>query len=871
MGYLNGKGLNAAMQNHSGLTEREARRLLETHGENKIRTKKKNGAFQILAGQFQDALIIILLASTLLSLAMGEFTEAITISAIVVLNALLGFIQEFKTEKTLQKLGALAAPTAVVIRDGEKRRIDAQHLVPGDLIVLDAGDRIPADGELLESAALTCDESMLSGESLGVEKSARENAYMGTIVTRGSGILRITKTGSATEMGKIAGMIEGIETSATPLQKRLAQLSRMIGIGCLVICAIVAGTGILRGEPIFDMFLTGISLSVAAVPEGLPAIVTIALALSVSRMVKRKALTRRLHAVETLGCADIICSDKTGTLTENRMTATRIALFDREIHISGTGLSLTGDFSSSGHRIDPLEQPALRALLEVAALCNHATLTVSKGRKSPSAKVFGEPTEAALLILAAKAGLSLPLTDWRVEDELPFDSTRKMMSVLAAFKGDTRLLAKGAPDVLLAKCTHVRTPHGTLPLSDTMRRKLLAQNDRMAADALRVLGFAMREGGGLREEGLTFLGLVGLLDPPRREVYGAVRQCRSAGVRPIMITGDHAVTARAIAQEVGIFSDGDRVVTGAELNTLSDAELAALLPNISVFARVTPEHKLRIVRAFKAQGHVVAMTGDGVNDAPAVKEADIGVSMGLTGTDVTKEAASVILLDDNFATLVHAVEEGRVIYQNIRKFIRYLLSCNIGEVVTMFFAMLCGMPIPLIPIQILLINLVTDGLPAIALGLEPAEADVMQRPPRGKNESVFSHGLAATILTRGLLIGLTTLGVFYTLYHQTGDLATARTAGLLTLVLTQLIHVFECKSETRGLFSIPLLNNRALLLAVLVSMFFMYLVLYHPFFASIFRTVPLDGGALACVGGFCLAVPVLSSIILRIKRRARRQ
>lgn len=863
------------MIKHHGLSEKEAKKLLDMHGQNRIHAKKKTGAFKILASQFQDALIMILLASTLLSLFMGEFTEAITISAIVVLNALLGFIQEFKTEKTLQKLGELAAPTAIVIRDGQKKSIDASMLVPGDVVVLEAGDRIPADGLLLEISCMTCDESMLSGESVGVEKSTHSGSnavYMGTIITQGRGIMRVAKTGANTEMGKIAGMLSGIEVSATPLQKRLAQLSKYIGIGCLVICAVVAGTGILRGEPVFDMFLTGISLSVAAVPEGLPAIVTIALALSVSRMVKRRALVRRLHAVETLGCANIICSDKTGTLTENRMTVKRIELPDHGMDVSGTGLSINGEFSSCGHTMNPSASVPLMKLCHIATLCNNATLTLTTSRfrrnTQPTVEVFGEPTETALLILAVKANVKKEELPYEIVKEIPFDSTRKMMSVQVQSKdGGFALYSKGAPDILLSKCSHVLTREGVKPLTNIMRQKITAQNNRMAESALRVLGFAYSNSSTLAEENMIFVGLTGLLDPPRREAYDAVKKCRAAGIRPVMITGDHAITAKAIAQELKIYKDGDRVVTGTELSSMDDETLQHLLPSIAVFARVTPAHKLRIVKAFKSTGNIVAMTGDGVNDAPAVKEADIGVSMGITGTDVTKEAASVILLDDNFATLVSAVEEGRIIYQNIRKFIRYLLSCNIGEVVTMFFAMLCGMPIPLIPIQILLINLITDGLPAIALSLEPAEPDVMNQPPRGTNESVFSRGLAGTIIIRGLLIGFTTLAVFHTLLHTSGDLACARTGALLALVTTQLIHVFECKSETRGLLSIPLLNNKPLLLAVCVSVFFMYMVLYNPFFANIFRAVPLSGEHLLIVLAYCATVPLLSSMALRINRR----
>lgn len=876
------------MEEYRGLSEQQAKRLLAQYGENKLKAHKKTGAAQIFVGQFKDVMILILLASTVLSVLMGETTEALTIIAIVLLNAVLGFIQEFKTERTLERLGELAAPTARVIRDGQVQQLEARLIVPGDVVQLEAGDRIPADGVILSSNGLMCDESMLSGESDNVEKAPPRSAadkngrvYMGTLATKGKAVCRIDATGADTEMGKIAGMLGSIETGTTPLQKRLAQLGKYIGIGCLLICAVVAATGILRGEPVFDMILTGISLSVAAVPEGLPAIVTIALALSVGRMVKRNALIRRLPAVETLGCANVICSDKTGTLTENRMTVKLVRTYDNTLTVTGNGLERAGEFQSGGHKIDPTADTAVNMLLDIAVVCNNASLSKRKagfgGLRGLRAafEVVGEPTEAALLVMAAKAGLTREKLGFRVEREIPFDSTRKMMSVIAARQsGERFLLCKGAPDILLSKCNRCLTRGGVKPLSPFMKQTILSYNNQMASDALRVLGFAYLPapgGAGVQESGMIFVGLCGLLDPPRREAFDAVKKCRRAGIKPVMITGDHAVTARAIAQQLEIWREGDLIVTGQELDGMDDDRLAQELSRISVFARVTPTHKLRIVRAFKAQGNIVAMTGDGVNDAPAVKEADIGVSMGLTGTDVTKEAASVILLDDNFATLVAAVEEGRVIYQNIRKFIRYLLSCNIGEVVTMFFAMLMGMPIPLLPIQILLINLATDGLPAVALGLEPPQKNVMDRPPRGANESVFSHGLAGTIILRGLLIGITTLAVFVSLLNSSGDLIVARSGALLTLVATQLIHVFECKSEEKGLFSINPFDNPMLVLAVAVSAVMMYFTLYNPFFSSVFLTVALTGKQLLTVACYCAAVPLVSGIVLSLRQRRQRR
>lgn len=852
------------MEEYQGLTARQAEKRLLEHGENKIRSGKKASALKLFAGQFRDAMIMILLAATVVSALMGEYTEAMTIIAIVFVNALLGFFQEYRTERTLEKLGELSAPNAAVIRDGQIQSIPASMVVPGDIFCLKAGDRIPADGCVLGGDSLSCDESMLSGESIGVEKYAAPNpdapqkanrVYMGATVTRGRAVCRATETGGATEMGKIADMLGAIEVQPTPLQKRLAHMGKIIGIACLVICLVVAVTGILRGEDPFNMLLTGISLAVAAIPEGLPAVVTIALALSVGRMVKRKALIRRLHAVETLGCADVICSDKTGTLTENRMTV--------KVLWTASGETEIGKRASS--------EPCSAMLLDIAVLCNNALLDTPAGRKD-AFTTDGEPTEAALLIAAAKSGVFKKQLPYEPVKELPFDSARKMMSVCVRRKdGKYLLFTKGAPDLLLDRCTHYLSKNGVSLLTPAIKSQIAQQNDALARRALRVLGFAYREAdsaGDIREERLIFTGMAGMIDPPRKEAFDAVIKCREAGIRPVMITGDHAVTARAIAEELTIYQPGDRIMTGRELDKTSDEALTRMISNISVFARVTPAHKLRIVRALKKQGHTVAMTGDGVNDAPAVKEADIGVSMGITGTDVTKEASSVILLDDNFATLVAAVEEGRVIYRNIRKFIRYLFSCNIGEVVTMFFAMLMGMPVPLLPIQILLVNLATDGLPAIALGLEPPDKDVMRQRPRRANESVFSNGLGFTIVIRGLLIGLCTLGVFVSLIRSSGDLLTARTGALLALVLMQLIHVFECKSETKGLFSINPLNNLKLVGAVAVSAILMYLAIYNPVLGSIFRAVPLTGEQLRTVLTYCVFVPIVSGIILMIKNRA---
>ncbi len=777
---------------------------------------------------------------------MGEYVEAVTIIVIVFLNSLLGFLQEYRTERTLELLRNMAAPMATVLRDGGRKEIAASLLVPDDIVLLDAGCRVPADGAVVESHALAADESLLTGESLPVEKRARTDdsagtgagladmAYMGTVITAGRGIMEVTATGHRTQMGGIAGLLGEITEGPTPLQRRLDSLSKYIAAGCLAICGVVTVTGILRDEAPFDMFLTGLSLSVAAIPEGLAAVITISLGLAVSRMLARRALVRRLHAVETLGSADVICSDKTGTLTENRMTVRREWV--------------------PGGRPGPI-------FYQIALLCGDAEL-----KKTASGwEALGDPTETALALMSANANVSAK--GCRRLNELPFDSERKLMSVaVATAEGRRLVLTKGAPDVLLSRCDRVLDGGREFAMTPERRALCLAQNDRMASDALRVIALAYAEypGGPIKEQGLVFAGLAGMLDPPRPEAADALRRSREASIRTIMITGDHKNTAAAVATELGLLRPGMGVMTGAELDRVSDDALPAIIEKTAVFARVSPAHKLRIVRALKTSGHVVAMTGDGVNDAPAVKEADIGVAMGQGGTDVTREAADLILLDDNFATLVSAAEEGRIVYRNIRKFIRYLLSCNIGEVVTMFFGMLMGMPVVLLPIQILMVNLVTDGLPAIALGIDPPQDDVMREPPRPRSESVFSEGLAAKIIFRGVLLGLSVLAVFSGLLGAGEALPTARTAAFLTLVLTQLVHVFECKSERRPLFRVKIWNNWWLVLAALSSLAAILAAIYVPALWPVFDTVPLTLAQLGVCLCATLAVPVVSSIVNEI-------
>ncbi|HXK77582.1 MAG TPA: cation-translocating P-type ATPase [Oscillospiraceae bacterium] len=826
-----------------GLSSAEASARLLKYGENVLEGRRNESAAKMLTSQFKDALTLILIASTAISVLMGEYVEAATILAIVLLNALLGFLQEYRTERTLEALQALSAPTAKVLRDGKLREIPASQVVPGDVVLLSAGCRVPADGRLLEAFALSADESLLTGESvpIGKEVMAGEPGflYMGTTVASGHGRALVTGTGMHTRMGGIAGLLKETVQEQTPLQRRLTRLSVWIGAGCLAVCGIVTLTGVLRGESPFNMFLTGLSLAVAAVPEGLTAVITISLGLAVSRMLKKSALIRRLHAVEALGCADIICSDKTGTLTQNKMTVRR-------------AVSLAGPADGC---------PAVWEKMKLAAvLCNNAADDSS-----------ASPTELAVLEMAKVSGANVGaiLSCYAREAEIPFDSSRKRMSVsVLSRSGERFVFTKGAPDVLMRCCSSCMMGDRIVSFGPSERERAEKLLSGMASEALRVIAFAYKpcSGGPISESGLIFIGMAGLADPPRPEARPAVLKCRSAGIRTVMITGDHRDTAVAVAREIGIPADTGSVMTGAEIDALSDRRFAEKADGIRVFARVTPAHKMRIVRALKASGHTVAMTGDGVNDAPAVRAADIGVSMGKGGTDVTREASGIVLLDDNFATLVSAVEEGRIIYENIRKFIRYLLSCNIGEVFTMFAGMLIGLPVVLLPIQILMVNLVTDGLPAIALGFDPPQSDPMALPPRPRNESVFSRGLGFTIVTRGLLIGLSVLLAFTSVLRSGEGLAAARTCAFASLVLTQLVHSFECKSESRSLFTIRLLNNWKLIGASLVSLSIVLACIYVPALAEIFGTVPLGWGDLGKVLLYSGAVPLVSAVLMLMRQ-----
>lgn len=839
-----------------GLSTREAEKRVKTYGLNELKHNKKKSPVLIFLAQFNDFLVWVLIGATIISGFIGDKADAITILIIVIVNAILGFVQEFRTEKSLEALQELAAPTCKVIRDGNIKVVSSKELTIGDLVVLEAGDRIPADGTFIDAANMVVDESLLTGESVGISKDTtkgKNSGFMGTIVLKGRGLIIIDAIGMKTEMGKIANLLDNIEEDKSPLRERLDSLGKILVVMCIVVCLIVTILGIIRGNDITEMFLLGVSLAVAAIPEGLAAIVTVALALGVGRMLKKNALVRKLPAVETLGCTSVICSDKTGTLTQNKMTV-------KEILVNG--------------RIYELDKEKIydcEKLKEAFIYCNDANYNYEI--KDIEKAVMGDPTETALVKAFYKDSKELQkfVEKSKRVYEISFDSTRKMMTVIMNENGKETCYMKGAPERVLEKCNSVLENGKVKPLTYQKKKQIYSYIEAMSNRALRCIAAAYKEENLVKNESvecdLIFLGVAGSMDPPRIEVKDAVLKCKMAGIKPIMITGDHKNTALAIAKSINICNSDDQAVTGDELEKMSDSELVKKVNKIRVFARVSPNHKLRIVRAFKKDNNIVAMTGDGVNDAPAIKEADIGVAMGISGTDVTKEAAAMVLMDDNFATIVSAVEEGRVIYDNIRKFIRYLLSCNLGEVLTMFLASLFYLPNPLTPIQILFVNLATDGLPAIALGVDPPDKDIMRQSPREKNEGIFARGLWEKIIVRGSLIGVCTLLSFMSGRYYGMDLATCRTITMCTLVMSQLLHVFECRSERHSIFEINIFSNIYLLGAVLVSMTMICCILYIPFLSGIFNTVALNLGQWLLVIFFSGIIFLINSVYLLIKSK----
>lgn len=844
-----------------GLADREVAIRLTRYGSNKLRKGKRFSAFIIFLSQFKSLVIWVLIGAAAVSAALGETVDGIAIIAIVVLNAVIGFIQEYRAEQAAAALARLTAPHCRVLRSGHSVVVNATEIVPGDILLLEGGDLVAADARLIQISALHVNEAPLTGESQTVGKltdilppetplaEQKNMVFLGTSISVGSGRALVVNTGMETELGHIAKLLETAESGATPLQRRLDRVARLLLWACLGIVALIFSFGLLREIAPFELFLSAVSLAVAAIPEGLPAVVTVALALGVHRMVQRNALVRHLSSVETLGCAEVICTDKTGTLTMGEMTVRKLITSDSLYRVSGEGYSTEGAFLVGDAESQPSKSPELLALLRASVACNDAELTVIDGRPG----VVGDPTEGALLVVAAKGNIAREAVEAEMPRlaSIPFDSDRKRMTVIRSQENRPWAFVKGAPEVILSRCTLICTDQGVRELTESDRTRLLQASTLLAQDALRVLAIAERPLDEFElgkdaivndteiEQGLTFLGLVGLQDPPRTEAKEAVAKCKRAGIKTVMITGDHPDTARSIGRELGILGKDDEVLVGAEIDRLDDEALKERVSQVSVYARVTAEHKLRIVRAWKTRGAVVAMTGDGVNDAPALKEASIGIAMGITGTEVTKEAADIIITDDNFASIVAAVEEGRGIYDNIAKTLEYLLAGNTGELIVMLSAILLGWPLPLLPLHLLWINLVTDGLPALALATDPIDHGVLNRPPRRSQAELLNRDFFKRTLFVGLLTASVTLGAFaYELYID-NSLEQARNAAFTTLVIAELLRAFGARSEQLTIWQIGIFSNMRLFLIVAVS-FALQLAIHHvPMLQTLFQLEPI--------------------------------
>jgi Ca2+-transporting ATPase len=843
-----------------GLSHEEASARLEKYGHNELEGDDSVSAWRLLLEQFKNVLIIILLIAVALSAFLGEVTDAIVIFIIIVFAAGLGFFQEYRAGKAIQALKRMAAPLASVLRGGVETDVPARELVPGDVILLTMGDMVPADARIIEEVNLRTNEAPLTGESNAIEKNSQRiegdaslgdrvnMVFSGTTAVYGRGRAVVVETGSGTEFGKIARMLKEVKEERTPLQVNLDSIGKYIAIGALILCAVLAGMGIWRGHPPLEMLIWGVSLAVAAVPEALPAVVTISLALGVRRMVKRHALVRRLSAVETLGCTTVICSDKTGTLTEDQMTMKKIYLDGGFIEVTGTGYEPVGEFYRDGKKLDPSD-PVLQKYLKAANLCANAKLYQEDERW----RIKGDPTEGAFLVAAAKAGLMeyQAGNDNPLVGEIPFTSETKRMVVAYREPDGVMAYSNGAAEVILKACEYVYRDGREVKLDEDERVRIHGKIHQMAAEALRVLGTAYKSlpGEFNAEEsavrGMVLLGLGGMIDPPRTEAKGSINVCDQAGVRTVMITGDHKLTAVTIAGELGIMKGG-MALTGEEINGMSDDEFNGTAEKVDVYARVSPEHKLRVVEALARKGHVVAMTGDGVNDAPALKKADIGIAMGIKGTDVTREAADMILTDDNFASIVAAVEEGRAIYDNIKKYLVFLLSCNLGEILLMASAILLGpflgIPagaLPLIAVQILYVNLATDGLPALALAVDPYSKDVMFRKPRPRNQTVFTRNTVSYMVVMGLWTCLASIFVFVWALNRGESLLEAQSLCFVTLIIIQFLNAFNCRSLERSLFNLGVKQNRWLLAAVAWETTLLLLVVYLPFLQGAFNTYSL--------------------------------
>ncbi len=853
-----------------GLATTEAVQRLTTIGPNELDEPERTSPWALLAAQFRNVLIVILLIAVVLSAALGHGLEAIIIGIIVVFAALLGFVQEYRAERAIEALREMAAPTARLLRDGHESMIPARDVVPGDIVLLQVGDRTPADLRIIEAANLQADEAPLTGESMPVEKQAdpianadsaiadrRDMAYSGTVITYGRGRGVVVATGMRTEFGMIAEMLQTVEVGRTPLQENLDRVGTVLAVIALVVVGLIVALGVLRGQDTLEMFLFGIALAVAVVPEALPAVVTISLAMGMQRIVRRNALVRRLPAVETLGSTSVICSDKTGTLTRNEMTVREVFAAGTSATLLGSGYEPTGEVTIDGIAV-AVPGPVVD-LLRAAALASDATLVPdAEGRWV----IRGDPTEGALVVAAAKVGLAKPDLETACPRtaEVPFSSERKRMTTLHRAPGGTTACSKGAAEVVLDACTTVLDDGGTAPLDDTARGEIIAHAETMACEGIRVLGVACKSDADLAtaEEDMTFLGLVGLLDPSRPEAAASITACRSAGIEVVMITGDHPVTAAAIARELGILDKG-KVVTGRELEQMTDDELFRDVADHEVYARVSPADKLRVVTAWQERGAIVAMTGDGVNDAPALKKSDIGVAMGISGTDVSREAAEMILLDDNFASIVAAVEEGRGIFRNIKKYLMYLISSNIGEILLMAGATVAGMPLPLSAVQILYVNLATDGLPALALSVDPPEKDLMRRPPRDASRGIFTRPVVTLMSIGGVWSGIVNLGVFAATRALGGTVKEAMAHTFVSLVLIQFFKAYSYRSDRRSVLDDPF-ANRWLNLAVSWEVLLLAAIMYVPFLQDAFGT-----SALSAIEGlvlFCVAasvVPVLEA------------
>lgn len=872
---------NINIKKYNGLTNKEAENLLNIHGENKLVEKNKRTLFNMIIDQFKDFTIILLLIAAVLSMFLGEILDGSVIIGIVIINAFLGTYQERKASNALAALQSMSAPKAKVIRNGELVSLDSSKIVLGDLILLEAGDYVPADMKLIESVNLKVDESALTGESVAVLKDInKENfknsskkdskinkVFSGTIVTYGRGKAIVEKIGMNTEIGNIAKMLNESEDTETPLQEKLSKFGKMLGMVCVLVGVLIIILGLIRKEDIFIIFMTAVSLAVAAIPEGLPAVVTTVLALGMQRMVKRNAIVKKLSAVETLGSTTTICSDKTGTLTQNKMMVTKIFANNKEYNVSGIGYNFDGKIEATKQQIQNI-----KLLLLDALLCNDSVIK--------EGECIGDPTEGALVTLAEKAGLSqIKFREQYLRiKEYPFDSERKMMSTMHKVDDKVITFTKGALDNLLDKCKYILIDGEEEILSENKKNEILNLNNKYASEALRVIGYAKRDNTNeekeeINEEELTFLGFTGMIDPPREESKIAIEKCKKAGIRTVMITGDHIITGSAIAKKLGIINSEEEAIEGFKIENMTEEELVEVAKDTNVFARVSPEHKVRIVRAIQKSGNIVAMTGDGVNDAPALKNADIGVAMGITGTDVSKEAADMILTDDNFSSIVNAVEEGRIIYSNIRKFVGFLLSCNIGEILIILVSMIANWGIPLVPIQLLWVNLITDSFPAFALGMEKGEKNIMRNLPRAKDEPIVDKKMRLSIIFQSIGLTISVL-IAYRLGYYLGIKGAvndawilARTFAFSTLILGEMLRAFSARREDEFLWKYKIFSNKFLNISVIIAVLLLVTVLYLPGLQVIFKTSALSMGQIAIVLGLSIIPLMFGEISKKIVKR----